>query len=111
MSYWPPGLPDPKTGAAFTTAENRLMTEGAVSPRTRIVDPNYRQTLSLGWTMSETQYRVFESWHRHRLHDGISRFEVSWDNRQGLAQFTGPVQAQLSGAQWELTGEVLIDYA
>lgn len=111
MAYYPPGLPDPLNGSAFTTKETRITTEGELSPRTRITDPNYQQTLSLSWSMTEEQFRVFESWHRHRLHDGISCFDTQWNCQDGRARFTGPVQASLNGANWQLSGEVEIDYA
>lgn len=111
MSYWPPGLPDPQTGNSFETAETRLQHEGDICPVQRICDPNYCQNLTLTWTLTETEYRVFESWFFHRLCDGVSRFEVEWDNRHGWARFTGNVQAQLNGANWTVSGEARIDYA
>lgn len=111
MNYWPPGLPDPMTGSTFTTAETRLQTEGDLSPRCRINDPNYRQTLSLSWTMTDDQFRVFESWFRYRLHDGVGCFDTFWNNKKGVARFTGVVHATLNGAHWQLTGEAEIDYA
>ncbi len=111
MTYWPPGLPEPQFGNACTTAENRLSTEGTCAPRQRIVDANYKQTLSLSWTMTETQYRAFESWHTHRCCDGISWFAMAWTGQQGRARFTGTIQAQLSGAMWSVSGEVELDYA
>lgn len=111
MSYWPPGLPDPQTGNAFTTSETRLHTEGDLSPRCRIGDPNYRQTLSLSWSMTEDQFRVFESWFCYTLHDGVGCFDTRWNGRNGIARFTGVVQASLNGASWQLSGEAEIDYA
>ena len=111
MSYWPPALPDPQAGASFTTDEKRLTTDGDVAPRERVVDANYRQTVTLNWSMTEYQFRVFEAWHRWYLHDGISRFAVNWNGRSGWARFTGEVQCQLAGATWSVSAEVVIDYA
>ena len=111
MSYWPPALPDPQTGNAFTTAEKRITTDGEVAQRERVIDPNYRQTATLSWTFSEQQFRVFEAWHRWYLHDGISRFSVSWNDRRGWARFTGAIDCKLSGATWSVSGEAVIDYA
>lgn len=111
MAYYPAALPDPQTGSAFTTAEQRLTTEGDIAPRNRVVNPNHRQTLSLTWTLTEQQFRIFESWHRWRLHDGISRFDIDWNGRSGRARLIAPVQASLNGATWSLSSEAEIDYA
>ena len=78
MIYWPPGFPDPQFGNASTTAEHRLQSEAEVAPRQRVIDPNYRQTLSVSWTMTEAQFRAFESWHEYRIYDGISWFGMAW---------------------------------
>ena len=111
MNYWPTELPEPMTGNSFTTSESRLESEGSIAPRQRIIDPNYRKLLSLSWNMTEHQYRLFESWHHHVIHDGVSRFQVNWSGQHGRARFTSPVQAQLAGSHWEVTGEAEIDYA
>ena len=111
MSYWPPGLPEPMLGGSFTTAENRLMTEGDIAPRQRIIDANYRQGFTASWVFSEEEYRVFEAWYHWTVYDGISWFDVTWQNRAGRAQFNGNVQASLKDVNWQVNGEVLIDYA
>ena len=111
MAYWPPGFPDPQFGNASTTAESRLNSEGETAVRQRVIDPNYKQTLSVSWTMTEEQFRAFESWHEHRIHDGISWFEMEWTGLKGWARFTGTVSAHLNGIQWQLGGEVEVDYA
>lgn len=111
MPAWPAGLPDPQMGNAFTTAENRITTDGDIAKRERVIDPNYRCTVPLTWTMSERQFRVFEAWHRWHLNDGISAFEVHWNRRQGRARFTGSVACKLNGATWSVSGEAVIDYA
>lgn len=111
MSYWPSGLPDPQFGNASTTAENRLQTEGEVAVRQRVIDPNYQQTLTVSWTMTEAQFRAFESWHFYWINDGISWFDMAWRGPEGRARFTGTVTARLNGVQWEVSGEVEMDYA
>lgn len=111
MAYYPPALPNPLAGSSFETAEHRLTSEGDIAPRNRVINPNHRQTLSLTWTMTEQQFRIFEAWHRWRLHDGVSRFDINWCGRQGRARFIAPVQASLSGSTWSLSSEVEIDYA
>lgn len=108
---WPDGLPEPQQGNTFTTAETRLEHEGDMRLIQRVIDPNYRQSLTLSFSMTETQYRVFESWLLHRLRDGVSRFEMDWGGRHGWARFTGNVQAQMNGTLWNVTGEAMIDYA
>ncbi len=110
-AYWPPGLPDPQFGNAGTTAENRLQSDSDIAPRQRVVDPNYRQTLSVSWTMTERQFRAFESWYEYRLHDGISWFGIRWLGGEGRAHFTGNLSASLNGALWQLSGEVEMDHA
>ena len=109
--YWPPGLPEPQSGNTFTTAETRLEHEGDLCLHQRVCDPNYCQGLTLTFTMTGAQFRVFESWFFHHLCDGISKFEVDWGNRHGWARFTGNVQAQLNGTLWNVSGEAMIDYA
>ncbi|MES9986192.1 MAG: hypothetical protein ABW115_22595 [Candidatus Thiodiazotropha sp. 6PLUC6] len=110
MTYYPAALPEPELGGIFTTAEGRIESEGDISPRTRVINPNHRQTLQLNWILTEQQYRIFESWHRWRLHDGVSRFDVDWAGRSGRARFTAPVQASLNGRNWSLSSECEIDY-
>ena len=111
MSYYPPALPEPQLGNAFTTKENRLTTEGDIAPRTRILDANHRQTLSLTFILTEAEFRVFESWFRHRLFDGVAWFDMNWGGRAGRAHFTSEVTAQLSGIQWQISTEAQIDYS
>jgi hypothetical protein len=111
MIYWPPGLPDPQFGNTSTSAERRLQSEGDCAPRQRVVDPNHRHTLSLSWTMTEAEFRGFESWHFYRIHDGVSWFDVRWFDQDARARFTGTLSARLEGAQWQVTGEAEIDYA
>ena len=111
MAYYPPALPDPLSGSTFETAEHRLTSEGDIAPRNRVINPNHRQTLSLTWTLTEHQFRIFEAWHRWRLHDGVSRFDIAWCARQGRARFIAPVQASLNGDSWSLSIEAEVDYA
>lgn len=111
MTYYPTALPDPLAGSTFETAEHRLTSEGDIAPRNRVLNPNHRQTLQLNWTLTEQQFRIFEAWHRWRLHDGVSRFDIDWCGRQGRARFIAPVQASLNGSSWSLTTEAEIDYA
>ena len=111
MAYYPPALPDPLNGSTFETAEHRLTSEGDISPRTRVLNPNHRQTLQLQWTLSEQQFRIFEAWHRWRLHDGVTRFDIAWCGRAGRARFIAPVQASLNGDAWSVSTEAEIDYA
>lgn len=111
MAYYPPALPDPLAGSTFETAEHRLTSEGDISPRSRVLNPNHRQTLQLSWTLNEQQFRIFEAWHRWRLHDGVSRFDIEWCHRRGRARFIAPVQASLNGDSWSLSSECEIDYA
>ena len=59
MAYYPPALPDPLAGSTFETAEHRLTSEGDISPRSRVLNPNHRQTLQLSWTLTEQQFRIF----------------------------------------------------
>ena len=109
--YWPPGLPEPQSGNTFITLEARLEHEGGIRPVQRVIDPNYRQSISLSFTMTEAQFRVFESWFFHSLCDGVSQFDVDWGGRHGWARFTGNVQARLNGENWSVSGEATIDYA
>lgn len=111
MAFYPSALPDPLNGSSFKTHEHRLITDGDIAPRSRLLNPNYRQIWSLTWTLTEKQFRVFEAWYRLRLHDGVSRFDVQWCNGAGQARFTAPVQASLNGNTWSLSSEVEIDYA
>lgn len=111
MSYYPSALPEPAAGNTFTTAENRLTTEGDIAPINRILDKNHKQTLTLSWILTEQQFRIFESWHRWRLFDGVSRFDMSWGGRAGRARFTGVIEANLDGVNWSLSGEAEVDYA
>lgn len=98
-------------GGSFTTSENRLATEGDISPRQRVVDANYRQTLTVSWLFTELEYRAFEAWYHWWVYDGISWFDITWRQRPGRAQFNGNVQASLKNTNWQVNGEVLIDYA
>lgn len=111
MAYYPSALPDPLDGSSFETHEHRLTTEGDIAPRSRLLNPNHRQTLQLSWTLTELQFRIFEAWHRWRLHDGVTRFDVQWCGRNGRAQFVAPVQASLNGSTWSLSSEAEVDYA
>lgn len=111
MIYWPPGLPDPQFGNTSTSAERRLQSDGDTAPRQRVINPNYRQTLSVSWTMTEAQFRAFESWYEYRIHDGISWFSMRWAGLEGRAQFAGNLNAKLNGDHWQVSGEAEIDYA
>ena len=111
MAYYPSALPDPLSGSTFETAEHRLTSEGDIAPRSRVLNPNHRQTLQLSWTLTEKQFRIFEAWHRWQLHDGVSRFDITWCGRKGRARFIAPVQASLNGSSWSLSTECEIDYA
>lgn len=111
MAYYPPALPDPLSGSTLETAEHRLTTEGDIAPRSRLVNPNYRQTLQLSWTLTEQQFRIFEAWHRWRLWDGVAWFDVRWCQRSGRARFVAPLQASMTGNHWSLSGECELDYA
>lgn len=111
MFYYPSALPDPLAGSTFETAEHRLTSEGNIAPRTRVINPNHRQTLSLTWTLTEKQFRIFEAWYRLRLHNGVSRFDVQWCNCAGQARFIAPVQADLNDNTWSLSSKVEINYA
>ena len=111
MAYWPAGFPDPQFGNTATTAENRLQSETEVIPRQRVIDPNYRQTLSVSWIMTERQFRAFESWYEYRIHDGVSWFDMNWTGQEGRARFTGNLSAQLNGEHWQLNGEAELNYA
>ncbi|PJE80696.1 hypothetical protein CI610_00357 [invertebrate metagenome] len=111
MAYWPSVLPDPRTGASFETAQGRLSSGGDAAPRERVIDPNYRVSVSLSWVMTERQFRVFEAWMRWHLNDGIGRFRVRWDGRDGLARLTGEVSCVMAGIHWEVGAGAEIDYA
>lgn len=111
MPQYPSALPEPQLGSAFTTAENRLVTQGDVAQQNRIIDRNHRQTLSLSWTLTDDQFRIFEGWHRWYLHGGVSRFSVTWGGRDGIARILSPVAATLTALNWQVSTEVEIDYA
>ena len=110
-AYWPAGLPDPQFGNPGTSAEQRLQSEGEIAPRQRVVNPNYRQTLPVSWNLSEVQFRVLESWHEYRIHDGISWFDMDWTGLPGRARFNGNLSARLNGEHWQVSGEAELDHA
>ncbi|MTI13118.1 hypothetical protein [Sansalvadorimonas verongulae] len=110
-AYWPPGLPIPRLGATFQTAEGRLTTDGEVALRERVIDPNHIQTTSATWSMTEREYQVFKAWHFHIIRDGAAWFEVDWDDRNGLARFSEPYSAQQNGLRRDVSAQLEIDYA
>ena len=110
-AYWPAGMPLPKLGTAFETAEGRIQSEGDVALQERIIDPNHRQTVQVSWLFTETQWQVFISWHRWHLSDGAGWFSVEWDGRFGLARFVGNYSCSMDGANRSVSASLEIDYA
>lgn len=110
-AYWPAGLPEPQLGTAFETAQGRITSDGDVATRERITDPNYKQTTSATWLMSEPEFQVFKSWHFHIIHDGAAWFDVDWCDQPALARFVGGYSSSQSGLHRSVTAQMEIDYA
>ena len=60
------------------------------------------------WRMNQTQFAIFEAWHKYDLLDGAAWFTVNLANGQGIqameAHFTSPPKKTLlGGMNWEVS--------